>query len=181
MKATEVDKFFTEEAYFLLEEESELKHELINGELIEMSGVSIFHNDIVGNIYLLLRNLIRGKNLKVVFENYKIKTPEGNFFYPDVAVCLPGVQKYFSEHPILIIEVLSDATRKYDLTDKFIQYQKIETLQYYICAEPEQQVVVFYQKQENGSWTAETFTKDEQHLVLNQLSISISLKDIYTS
>ena len=80
---------------------------------------------------------------------------------------------------VLIAEVLSETTRKYDLTDKFIQYQKIPTLQYYLCIEPEQQVIFFYFKNENGEWLAETFTKDESIIKLPALNISFSVKDVY--
>lgn len=180
MKAIELDKLLTEEEYFLFEEKSELKHELINGNLHKMSGVSIFHNDIVGNLFFLFRTFLKKTDWKVAFESFKVKTPEGNFFYPDLAVCYPKIEKYFSQQPLLIIEVLSDTTRKYDLTDKFIQYQKIETLQYYLCVEPEKQLVLFYHKQEN-EWIAETFTKDEEVISLPALNISFALKDIYNS
>lgn len=179
MKVVQLHKNMTDEEYFLFEEKSKLKHERINGNLYEMSGVSIFHTDIVGNLYVLCRFLLRGKEWKVAFESYKVKTPEGNFFYPDIAVCYPKLEKYFSEQPVLIAEVLSDATRKYDLTDRFIQYQKIETFQYYLCVEPEQQVVFFYYKQEDGEWMAETLTKDEHLVSLPKLNMSFSLKDIY--
>lgn len=179
MKVIELDKPLTDEEYFLFEEKSELRHELINGNLYEMSGVSIFHNDIVGNLYLLFRTFLKGRNWKVAFESYKIKTPEGNYFYPDIAIFYSKPEKYFSSQPIVIVEVLSETTRKYDLTDKFIQYQKIETLEYYICVEPEQQVVLFYCKQEEGEWIAETFTKDDQTISLPKLNISFGLKDIY--
>ena len=179
MKVIELDKPLTEEEYFLFEEKQELRHELINGNLYEMSGISIFHNDIVSNLLFLFRTYLKGTNWKLVFESFKIKTPEGNYFYPDIAVCYSN-EKYFSAKPLLIAEVLSDTTRKYDLTDKFIQYQKIETLQYYLCIEPEQKVVVFYYKQD-GEWIAETFSKDEESISLPALNISFHLSDIYHS
>lgn len=178
MKAIDTHKKLSDEEYFLFEEKSELRHELINGNLYEMSGVSIFHNDIVRNLLFILHPLSKGKDWKLVFENFKIKTPDENYFYPDIAVCYSKTEKYFSAEPLLIVEVLSDTTRKYNLTDKFIQYQKIETLEYYLCVEPEQQVVLFYYKQEN-EWITETFTKDEQLISLPKLNISFSLKDIY--
>lgn len=181
MKAIQLDKVLTEEEYFIFEEKSELRHELINGNLYEMSGISIFHNDIVSNLIFLFRTFLKGKNWKIVFENFKIKTPDGNFFYPDIAVCYSDVKKYFSQQPLLIIQILSDSTRKYNLTDKFIQYQKIETLQYYLCVEPEQQLVLFYYKQEDGEWMAETLTKDEEIISFPALNISFPLKDIYNS
>jgi Uma2 family endonuclease len=179
MKAIQLQKKLSDEEYFLFEEKNEIRHEMIDGNLYPMGGISIFHNDIVRNMLFLFGNLLKGTSWKIVFESFKIRTPERNYFYPDIAVCHPQVEKYFSEQPILLVEVLSDTTRKYNLTDKFIQYQKIATLQYYLCIEPEQQVVLFYYKQEDGEWMAETLTSDEQTILLPALNISFSLKDIY--
>jgi len=180
MKQVEIDKKFnSQEEYFLFEEKSELKHELINGNLFEMSGTSVEHNEISGNIYLLLRNLLKGTDWKVFFEAIKVKTPGGNFFYPDAVVSFANTQKYFTETPVLIAEVLSVSTRTYDLTDKFIQYKKFDTLEYYLCAEPEQQVLFFYFKNETGDWITEIFTKDESIIDLPKLNISFTVKDIY--
>jgi Uma2 family endonuclease len=181
MRVIELKEKLSDEEYFLFEEKSELRHELIDGNLYEMSGVSIFHNDIVGNLYFILRSLLKGTDWKIAFENFKVKNPESNYFYPDIFVCYPEVQKYFSDKPVMIAEVLSDKTRKFNLTDKFIQYQKMPTLQYYICVEPEQQVVIFYHQQEDGEWMTETFTKDEQEIALPKLNISFTVKDIYKS
>lgn len=181
MKVIELENKMSEEEYFLFEEKQELRHELINGNLYEISGVSIFRNDVVLNFYALLRSLIGGSEWKITVESFKIKTVEGDFFYPDISVSYPNVERYYSEKSILIVEVLSDSTRKFDLTDKFIQYQKIDTLQYYLCVEPEQQVVIFYFKQDDGEWMTETFTKDEQVISLPKLNISFTVKDIYTA
>lgn len=180
MKQVEFDKKFnSQEEYFLFEEKSELKHELINGNLFEMSGVSIFHNDIVLNTLILLKQLLKESSYKITVEAFKMRTPDGNFFYPDIAVLSPDFNKYYSESPYLIVEVLSDSTRTFDLTDKFIQYKKIPSLNYYLCIEPEQQVVIFYFKNENSEWLTETYTKDEDAVNLPHLNISFTLKDIY--
>lgn len=178
MKVIELNKPLTEEEYFLFEEKNELKHELLNNTLYEMSGISKFHNRITLNILLLFRSLLKTDIYDLYFEGYKVKTPNGNFFYPDILICHTDAQKYYTEQPVLIVEVLSHTTRKFDLTDKFIQYQKIETLQYYLCVEPEQQVVLFYYKH-NDEWITETLTKDDQMISLAKLDISFSLKDIY--
>ncbi len=180
MKQNIIHKTFaSEEEYFLFEEKSELKHELINGKLFEMSGVSIEHNDVTGNIFILLKSLLKGSNYRVFIEAVKARNPDGNFLYPDVMVCHPNPEKYYSAQPILLVEVLSESTRKYDVTDKFIQYQKIETLQYYLCVEPDQQVIIFYFKDADGEWAADTYTKDEDVIQLPALQTSFTLKDIY--
>lgn len=180
MKLVEADKKFSnDEEYFLYEEASELKHELINENLYEMSGVSKYHNKVSGIFFILLNSLLKNKEWEIYYENFKVKTPDGNYFYPDVCICLVDAKKYFTDEPVLIIEVLSETTRKFDLTDKFIQYQKIPTLKYYLCVEPEQQVIIFYFKNDNEEWMTETFTKDESVIELPSLKISFSLKDIY--
>lgn len=172
-------KFASDEEYFLYEEGSELKHELINGNLYEMSGASKYHNKLERFIANLIEGLLNQNEFEVFIEGFKLKTPDGNFFYPDVIVCANNPDRYFTTEPILLVEVLSETTRKFDLTDKFIQYQKIPTLKYYLCAEPEQQVVFFYFKNENEEWLAETFTKDESIIELPALNISFSVKDVY--
>ncbi len=181
MKMIVLDKPMTEDEYFLFEEKSMVKHELINGNLYEMSGVSIFHNDICGNIFFLMRTFLKDTHWKIGLENFKVKTPEGNYFYPDIMICENKPAKYYAEKPVLIIEVLSETTRKFDLIDKFIQYQKFETLEYYLCVEPEQQVIIFNYKTESGEWMAETFTKDESVINLPKLNISFTLKEVYHS
>lgn len=172
-------KFENDEEYFAFEEASELKHELINGKLYEISDSPKYHNKLERFIANFLENLLSKNEYEVFIEGFKVKTPNGNFFYPDVIVCANNAERYFTTEPILLVEVLSENTRKFDLTDKFIQYQKIPTLQYYLCVEPEQQAIFFYFKNENGEWLAETFTKDESVISLAALNISFSVNDIY--
>ncbi len=180
MKLNIIQKTFaSEEEYFLFEEKCELKNELVNGNLIAMSGVSTEHNEITFNICLLFKMLLKNQDYRVFFEAVKVKNPSGNFFYPDVMVCHPNPHKYYSEAPILLVEVLSESTRTYDLTDKFIQYKQIPSLHYYLCVEPEQQVVIFYFKNAEGEWMTETYSKETDVVSLPQLNISFTLKDIY--
>ncbi len=182
MKAIDLAVSMTDEEYFLFEERSILKHELINGILYEMSGESTPHNEIAGNIFMFFKTSVKGKLWKVFFEGVKVQTPEKNYFYPDIFVCSRNTERYYSNNPILIAEVLSYSTKKFDLTDKFIQYQKIETLQYYLCVEPEQQVVIFNFKNEEQEWIAETYTKKDSVISLPKIdNIQLTLNDIYQS
>src|SRR3954464_1851268 len=104
MNAMQLQKKMCDEEYFLFEEKSELRHEMIDGNLYEMGGISIFHNDIVSNLLFLFRTLLIGSDWKIVFESFKIKTPEGNYFYPDIAICEPQIEKYYSQNTILLVE-----------------------------------------------------------------------------
>ena len=65
------------------------------------------------------------------------------------------------------------------MVDKFIQYQKLDTLQYYLLVELEKQMIIMYQKTTDLNWQA--FTHNNLSDVADQpkLNISIALKDIY--
>ena len=173
--------FGSEEEYFAFEEKSELKHEYIDSTLFEMSGTSRFHNTVVINLIILLKQLLLGKNMDLFVDGYKVRTPEGNFFYPDVIISQPSSHRYYTENPILIIEVLSDSTRAFDLADKFIQYRKCPTLEYYLCIEPEHTAVNFYYLNKENEWQAYIYNHKKDVINLPKLGISIPLKDIYVA
>lgn len=180
MKPNIIKKTFaSEDDYFLFEEKCELKNEFVNGNLIAMSSVSTEHNDITFNICLLFKMLLKGQGYRVFFEAVKVKNPAGNFFYPDIMVCHPNPNKYYSNQPVFLVEVLSESTRTYDLTDKFIQYKQIPSLHYYLCVEPEQRVVIFYFKATDGEWMTDTYSKETDVVNLPQLNARLTLKDIY--
>ena len=183
MKEIVLDKpFANEEEYFAFEEKSELKHEYINGTLFEISGASRFHDRLRRKIANLLERLI-GVGLHEVYdEGFKARTPDGNFLYPGVIVCLTEPARFFIDKPILLLEVLSISTRRFDLSDKFIQYRKFDTLEYYLCVEPEEKVIYFYHRDEDNEWVVEeAYTDDETIINLPKLNISLSVKDIYNS
>jgi Uma2 family endonuclease len=59
MRLVEINKKFTnDEEYFAFEEASELKHELINGNLYETSGSSKYHNKLERFIANFLEGLM---------------------------------------------------------------------------------------------------------------------------
>jgi Uma2 family endonuclease len=89
-----------------------------------------------------------------------------------------SLKEYIVHQPILIAEVLSDSTRKYNSTEKFIQYQKISSLRYYLLVEPEKHVVIFYEKDDNGEWAGRTFTEMDEVISLPVLESQLLLADI---
>jgi Uma2 family endonuclease len=113
----------------------------------------------------------------------KLAIPGGNqFYYPDIFITrekLTDLNKYIQYEPELIIEVLSESTRTRDSIDKFIQYRKIETLKYYLVAEPEKCLVLCYFKMPDNEWDMITYTKIEEIIQLPILGINLPLNQIY--
>ena len=173
----------TVEAYIAFEETSETRHEFINGQLYEMPETTDFHNLICGNIYIMLRHIFKGTMTRVFQENIKVRIlHDKDYTYPDVFVTgdeRDTTSRHIKRYPSVIIEVLSDKTRVYDKTDKFIRYKKIESLQYYLTVEPEKTLVECYTKQSDGSWEVETFTHISEIISLTALNIQLPLSEIY--
>lgn len=183
MKSIELNKTYSVPEYFAIEESGEVRHEFINGNLIEMSGASREHHFICQNIFLALLYSTKPFGFNVFIENMKVKIPDENqYFYPDVFITKEAQNdenKYVQFEPELIAEVLSETTRVKDMTDKFIQYRKIETLNYYLVAEPEKVLVLLNFKNEKGDWEMVSFTQKDETITLPRLNISIKVADIY--
>ncbi|MEO6733420.1 MAG: Uma2 family endonuclease [Ferruginibacter sp.] len=173
-------KFANIEDYLAFEEKNEVRHEYYFENLIEMAGASYLHNLINGNLFFLLKMLLKERNERVFIEGFKAFIKDENiFFYPDVMISLPEIHEYYSTQPILIAEVLSESTRNFDMVDKFIQYKKLDTLQYYLLLEPDKNLVIVHKKAMDNEWQTDTYTSITDVIDLPALQISIALKDIY--
>lgn len=184
----DISKTYTLDEYIRIEETSTEKHEFYYGKLIAMPGESLLHNEICIQLLELLRNILRKKGYKVYIESVKVNIEsEKIYLYPDLVVIKEQPQEnlpykdYIIYNPLLIIEVLSDSTRKYDLTDKFIQYQKIASLQYYLAVDPVKHAVLYYEKDASNEWSSKIFTGDDEIINLPGLNAAITLGDIYNN
>jgi Uma2 family endonuclease len=184
MNASEKVKVYTVEEYILLEEAGEVRHEFINGNLYEIPGASREHHQLCKKLLRILEDLLLAKGYEVNMENMKVAIPGGDqFYYPDIFITKEkqtDKNKYIQYEPELIIEVLSESTRTRDSIDKFIQYRKIDSLKYYLVAEPEKCLVMCYFKQTNGELDMLSYTQKEEVIALPNLNISLPLNQIYT-
>lgn len=178
-------KLYTSAEYLEFERQSEVKHELINGEIFEMAGAVKRHNQISSNIVRLLGNQLLERECNVYSSDMRVKIAlTENYTYPDVvAVC--GEEIFEDEiedtllNPILIIEVLSKSTEGYDRGAKFECYQTIESFTEYVLISQEPFRVEQFVRKTQNEWTYFEFRKAEDVVKLNSIDCEISLQDIY--
>ncbi len=158
--------------------------EYVNGKLIDRPGESDLHNQLAVNCCLILKMLLKNRGYSFFIEGVKVKLPgQSKYYYPDVFITKEPLSTgtiYIKENPELIIEVLSDGTRKYDTVDKFISYQQFNTLQYYILVEPETVFISVFSRMENDDWNLVTYSKRSDAIHLAKLGISFTLDEVYS-
>ena len=177
MLAIKTTDLISVEEYLAGELSSDIKHELIDGTVYAMAGASANHERISGNIYRKLGNHLENKPCEPFGSDMKLRI-NVNFFYPDVMVdChFDNSEPYFTETPLIIVEVLSRSTRKKDTTLKFISYINIPSLQEYVLIEQDFVDVQVFRRSEN--WLARHYFLGDE-VTFESIALTLPVEDIY--
>ena len=185
MSSLVAQTLYNPEDYLIAERKATIKSEYLSGEILTMPGASLAHAQITLDIATELNIQLRGKDCEVVTNDVRVKTsPKIAYFYPDV-VAFCGEPQFEDDtfdtllNPVLIIEVLSPSTEKYDKSEKFEYYRQIQTLKEYILVSQDKVHVEHYMSQ-NTEWTLQTFNAFQDTLVFTSIGCKLSFKDIYT-
>ncbi len=180
---TTEQKHLTKEEYIAFELKASRRHEYINGQLFEIPGEQDINNMIAGKLYVLLAYQLEQKGYFVFINDVKVAIPnENKYYYPDVFVTNePRTEenKYIKTAPVLIVEVLSPSSRIMDTVDKYLDYTKIPTLQYYLVVEPETVHITMYHKNGGDQWQADVFSQKEHVIDLPLLGMQIPVAAVY--
>ena len=96
-----------------------------------MTGGTPDHNDIAGNLYILLKLALKGKAYRTFYVDQRLWIPAVNLYtYPDVMVLQKPIELQTERkdtviNPCFIVEVLSKSTQNYDRSEKFAAYRTI--------------------------------------------------------
>ena len=175
----------SQEDYLAWERRQETRHEYLAGEIFAMTGASREHNLICGNAFALLHTQLRGKPCEVYSNDMRVKVREtGIYTYPDiVAVC--GEPRFEDEqvdtllNPVLIVEILSESTERYDRGTKFAHYRRLDSFREYLLVAQTERRVERYRRQEGDSWLLVEYQDPEDEIVLESLGCRAKLADIY--
>ena len=165
------------EDYLADELVTDIKHEYIDGEVYAMTGASINHNRLLGNLFANLHAHLNDTPCEVFAADIKVKA-ENHFFYPDLIVDCERKKgaDYVTESPLIIIEVLSKSTRKLDQTLKRVAYQSLPSLQEYALVE--QDFVDIEVCRRGNHWQPEHYYLGDQ-VYFAALDLNLPVEEIY--
>jgi Uma2 family endonuclease len=167
------------EEYLEMESASPIKHEYVAGFIYAMTGTTDIHNFISLNIASILRNHLKGSPCRVFMADVKAKLDQSDaYYYPDVMVsCEKSPNPYYREQPILIVEVLSSSTAKFDAGDKRRDYQSLPSLQEYVLVSTDCMDVRVWRREESD-WTVTIYT-DGMMIPLASVGLEMPIEQIY--
>jgi len=149
----------SEEDYLRLEAVSPFKSEFVSGHIYAMTGASLRHNVIAGNIFAILRAHLRGSPCRAFMSDAKLRVAKFNsYYYPDVMVtCDPRYQRVspgdgMVDAPRLIVEILSTSTEATDRREKLQAYRSLPSLLEYVLISQELAAIEIHRRQGDIGW-----------------------------
>ncbi len=174
----------TPDEYLSGEEDSDQKHEFLNGVVHAMAGGTAVHSRIAVNVTSWLHQRLRGNRCQPFNSDMRLRIWRGEdrrFYYPDVmVVCDPQMDATWQEKPAIVVEVLSEATRRTDLGEKRDAYLALPSLQQYVAIDSEHAEVLVWTRQPGGKWSDLVSLRDPTGLLsLPEIACEVPLAEIY--
>ncbi len=184
MSIAEQTTYLSEADYLRLEEESETKHEYVDGVIYAMAGGKNRHGFIADNCYGHLWARLRKSRCRPFSSDTKVKVQQArsaDYYYPDCGVVCDknSDSDVFQEKPVLLIEVLSTSTRRTDQKEKRDAYLSISSLHTYLLIEQDRPEVRIYERQDDDQFSNTIVTGLDQVIDLPKLDTSLALAEIY--
>ena len=156
----------------------------LNGEIFAMTGGTPEHADLAASVIRELGIQLRGRSCRVYTSDLRIRVlATGLGTYPDASVvCGPlerdPADKNTVVNPVVLIEVLSDSTERYDRGEKFAHYRRIPSLQEYVLVSQLEHRIEVFRRNGDGTWTWSE-ALEPGSAKLSSISCELSVEAIY--
>jgi Uma2 family endonuclease len=174
----------TEEQYLAIDRAAEFRSEFLDGEMVARSGVSMRHARLQQNISVGLDNPLRDRGCEVFGSDFRVRVSRRMYAYPDVSVVcgeprLADERQDILLNPVVIFEVLSPSTEKYDRGVKFQHYRTVDSLKDYVLVDQDQFRIEHYSRETDNTWTLHDHQGLNDELKIASIGVSLSLSRIY--
>jgi len=160
----------TYEEFLELTENSDERYEYIDGEIYLLASPKTRHQVALTELFGIFYNWFEGKQCTPFVAPYDItlkRNPENiNVVQPDIMVICDLEEKlndkdYYMGTPTLVVEILSESTRRMDLIKKLDLYMACGVEEYWIVNPLNQEVTVYLFK-DNDVSDSRTFRKGDR-------------------
>lgn len=173
--------------YLELEEKAEFKSEFWNGDMVERSSITPTRSKIANSIGTALDNQFdtNKPDCAVYDSGSKVFSPKFNHVACPDCMVVCGEEEFHEDskvvlsNPSLIIEVLSESTKSYDLSAKFEGYRSIPAFREYVLVWQTIPKVQTWYKEAEDLWRISSAFGLDKSIQLYSIDCEIALADIY--
>ena len=181
--AIQTERTMTVAEYLEWEERQELRHEYIDGDIIEMSGGTGNHSKIAMHIALALGSLVNLLNFVFHSSNMRIRVSVNRYVYPDLSIVgRDEVYEDESEHtllnPVFVVEVTSPSSAMRDHVDKLDHYFAVPSIEAYLIVDQDRLRADLYTRSQEG-WHLQIFSNAEDVIPLPMLDCKLPLAQVF--
>lgn len=174
--------FMTLDEYMEFEEQSQDRHEYVDGILHAMNGPSLAHARIAGKLFVAVETHLRGGPCEPFATDVKLQIrseTEEVVYYPDLIVACNREEwgEHFVCNPKLVAEILSPSTRHIDRREKAMTYRRVASIEEYVLLEQREHRVTVHRRAEN--WRPQVYRGPQSVAELQSISLAVPLAQIY--
>lgn len=183
MVSNPIQQYWTVEEYLAYEQETDIRHEYIDGEIFAMAGGTENHSLITGNSYTEISYQLRGSSCRAYTSDLRAKISDIKYVYPDFSVVCGEAEFADDNHtmltnPILVVEVTSPSSMNYDKGLKADYYRSLPSVQAYLLLEQNKVLAQLYKRHDAG-WLLQEFDQLDMSIPLNVINCSLPLAEVY--
>jgi Uma2 family endonuclease len=185
MMGSPAQSFITPREYLARERKAPYKSEYWNGQIFAMSGASPEHVTIASNLNASLHRQFQRKGCRVCGSDLRVRVEGADLYtYPDISVVC-GKSKFEEQeldvliNPVLIAEILSPTTERYDRLGKFSMYSSIASLREYVLIAQSEARVERYLRRPGGKWVKTEAVGMKASIKLAAVPAVLKLRDLY--
>lgn len=176
-----IPHYITPEEYLDIERQSPIRHEYRRGLVYAMAGGTDNHDRLALNLLSLINLHLGDSNCRFHSGNVKVNYQDQFYYYPDAFVtCDPRDRqdRYIKRYPKLIAEVLSPSTQAFDLSEKFADYQQMDSLEEYVLISQESQRVECRRRTSATTWETIVYETGDR-VILKSIDLEFAIADLY--
>ena len=160
----------TAQEFLTWEADQDERHVFWDGEIFAMAGASLQHNRIVANLMRALGNQLVGKPCEAFPSDLRVQLAARRFCYSDVTIVRGRVELLADAtdtvlNPRVVIEVISDATERFDRGEKFKSYRSVATITEVVFVSQDERSIEHFVRGEGESWVLRAHTAGEVPLL----------------
>ena len=176
--------YWTAEEFLAFAANSEFKHELVNGEVYDMTGGTGEHSQIAANVIGEFYTRLSSSNCSALTSDMMLKAAPGQYVYPDMSVVC-GQPLYEDDsrlallNPVLVVEVTSATSATYDRGMKREFYQRMPSVRAYLIIDQHRVYAELYLRIDIG-WHYQVFDSADAVIPLDFINCELPLAQVYS-